>query len=203
MYFEKRLSKLENNVIKCINHLIDVKKKQNSSSFSALKDLGYKFTPQMEEEYILLLVKDVGILPPKDGQEWESNIFYAQDTIIKDGGNLKRCLKPHMSTNIDELTNDLMWINMNTKQLPWSEPENTYDSYMAGDIVECEGKLFKSTVDGNLSMPEPLLKKHSSLYNKASIEDFSNDCETRVLKIKAEEELVRSQSSWEELKQEE
>lgn len=201
MYFEKRLSKLEDNVRKCISALKRIEANQKTKSFSALKDLGYKFTPQMEEEYILLLAKDVGLLPPKDGENWESNIFYAQDTIIKDGENLKRCLKPHMSTNIEEINDDLIWVNMESKQLPWSEPENTYDSYMAGDIVECEGKLFKSTVDGNLNVPEPLLKKYSSLYDINTREDFSDNYETKILKIKADEELIRSQSSWEELKE--
>lgn len=73
---------------------------------------------------------------------------------------------PQLYRVVQEHTSAAEWLPKNTPALytpiglnadgypVWSEPTGAHDAYNAGDIVEYNGKLYKSLIDGNTYSPE-------------------------------------------------
>lgn len=95
---------------------------------------------------------------------WEAGKAYAQGDIITYGVNdvgdpkLYRVAQAHTSQAdwIPSGTNALYTpIGLTDDGYPvWSQPTGAHDAYNTGDIVEYNGTLYKSTIDGNVWAPD-------------------------------------------------
>lgn len=95
---------------------------------------------------------------------WEAGKAYEQGDIITYGANdvgdpkLYRVAQAH--------TSQADWIPSGTSALytpigltddgypVWSQPTGAHDAYNTGDIVDYNGTLYKSTIDGNVWAPD-------------------------------------------------
>lgn len=95
---------------------------------------------------------------------WEAGKAYAQGDIITYGVNdvgdpkLYRVAQAHTSQAdwIPSGTNALYTpIGLTDDGYPvWSQPTGAHDAYNTGDIVDYNGTLYKSTIDGNVWAPD-------------------------------------------------
>ena len=95
---------------------------------------------------------------------WEAGKAYAQGDIITYGVNdvgdtkLSRVAQAHTSQAdwIPSGTNALYTpIGLTDDGYPvWSQPTGAHDAYNTGDIVDYNGTLYKSTIDGNVWAPD-------------------------------------------------
>ena len=95
---------------------------------------------------------------------WEAGKAYAQGDIITYGVNdvgdqqLYRVAQAHTSQDdwLPSGTNALYTpIGLTDDGYPvWSQPTGAQDAYNTGDIVDYNGTLYKSTIDGNVWAPD-------------------------------------------------
>ena len=95
---------------------------------------------------------------------WESGKTYPAGTILRHGQNgvgdpqLYRVVQEHTSQAdwLPEATGALYTaIGLTSDGYPiWSQPTGAHDAYNAGDIVEYNGILYKSLMDGNVYIPD-------------------------------------------------
>lgn len=95
---------------------------------------------------------------------WAAGMEYVKDMYITYGTNgvgdpqLYRVVQSH--TSQEEWTPDTVPalytpIGLDDKGYPvWSQPTGAHDAYNIGDIVDYEGTLYRSTIDGNIWSPE-------------------------------------------------
>ena len=98
----------------------------------------------------------VGALFPR----WEPGVEYQAGERIADGvGNLYRVVQGHTS-QADWLPGqgtDSLYdaFGLNQAGYPvWSQPTGAHDAYNKGDIVDYNGTLYKSLIDGNVWSPD-------------------------------------------------
>ena len=103
---------------------------------------------------------EVAAIYPK----WETGKAYAVDDIIQYGTNsvgdpqLYRVVQAH--TSQADWTPDTVpalydAFGLNEQGYPlWSQPTGAHDAYNAGDIVDYNGTLYKSLIDGNVWSPD-------------------------------------------------
>ena len=96
--------------------------------------------------------------------KWETGKSYAVDDIIQYGTNsvgdpqLYRVVQAH--TSQADWTPDTVpalydAFGLDEQGYPlWSQPTGAHDAYNAGDIVDYNGTLYKSLIDGNVWSPD-------------------------------------------------
>jgi hypothetical protein len=105
-------------------------------------------------------VIEIATLYPK----YEVGKTYVQGTYITFGKNstgdpqLYKVVQNHTSQEdwIPNTTPSLYEpIGLNSEGVPmWSKPSGSHDAYNIGDIVDYNGTLYKSLIDGNVYSPE-------------------------------------------------
>lgn len=95
---------------------------------------------------------------------WRSGKAYATGEFVTYGVNdvgdpqLYKVVKAHTSQEdwTPSLTPSLFSaIGLNKNGYPvWSKPSGAHDAYNAGDIVDYNGKLYKSLINGNVYSPD-------------------------------------------------
>lgn len=95
---------------------------------------------------------------------WEVGKAYAVDTLLRYGENgvgdpqLYRVVQAHTSQAdwTPEATPSLYTpIGLNDGGYPvWSKPTGAHDAYNIGDLVDYNGTLYKSLIDGNIWSPD-------------------------------------------------
>lgn len=106
--------------------------------------------PMLDDETALSVVS---LFP-----EWVSGRAYTTGERIVYGGKLYRVVQDH--------TSQADWLPDSTPSLydaivisasgydAWAQPTGAHDAYNTGDIVEYNGTLYKSTIDGNTYAPD-------------------------------------------------
>lgn len=95
---------------------------------------------------------------------WNSGVSYTAGSILQHGENnvgdpqLYRVAQAHTSQEdwIPSATPALYTpIGLNEEGYPkWSQPTGAHDAYNIGDIVDYNGTLYESTIDGNVYAPD-------------------------------------------------
>lgn len=96
--------------------------------------------------------------------EWEAGKSYAVGDILRHGTNsvgdpqLYKVVQAHTSQadwlpEANPALYDPFWLNESGYPL-WSQPTGAHDAYNQGDIVDYNGTLYKSIIDGNTWSPE-------------------------------------------------
>lgn len=95
---------------------------------------------------------------------YKVGVFYPAGTIFRKGKNstgdpqLYKVVQAHTSqADWDPATTPALYMPMglNAAGYPvWSQPSGAHDSYNKGDIVDRNGKLYRSLIDGNVWDPE-------------------------------------------------
>lgn len=87
---------------------------------------------------------------------WAIDIAYAIGDRVQHGGTLYKCVQAH--TSQADWTPDAtpaLWVVVSIDEYPeWVQPTGAQDAYNTGDIVSYKGKLYRSTIDGNVWSPE-------------------------------------------------
>lgn len=95
---------------------------------------------------------------------WEANRSYAVGEIVSYGVNTAG--DPQLYKVVQAHTSQADWLPSGTPSLydamgldergypVWSQPSGAHDAYNAGDIVNYNGTLYKSLIDGNTWSPE-------------------------------------------------
>ena len=114
------------------------------------------FAARLSEEQAL----EVATMYP----EWEAGRSYAVGDILQHGTNsvgdpqLYKVVQAHTSQAdwLPEATPALYdAFGLNEQGYPvWSQPTGAHDAYNTGDIVDYNGILYKSLIDGNTWSPE-------------------------------------------------
>ena len=96
--------------------------------------------------------------------EWKPGVAYVQNTYLTYGKNdvndpqLYKVVQNHTSQS--DWTPDMVPslftpIGLDDDGYPiWAQPTGAHDAYNKGDIVNFNGKLYKSLIDGNVYSPE-------------------------------------------------
>ena len=94
---------------------------------------------------------------------WVEGKTYAVDEFVTYGENkvgdpqLYKVVQTHTSQadwKPDAVASLYVAIGLNEKGYPmWSQPAGAHDAYNKGDIVDCEGTLWMSDVNGNVWKP--------------------------------------------------
>lgn len=110
---------------------------------------------------------------------WTAGTEYAKDMYLTYGTNgvgdpqLYRVVQSH--TSQDDWTPDAVPalytpIGLNDKGYPvWSQPTGAHDAYNIGDIVDYEGTLYESTINGNIGLL--LRTQQDGLFTKEMIDN--------------------------------
>lgn len=87
---------------------------------------------------------------------WAIGRAYAVDDRVQHGGILYKCVQAH--TSQADWTPDAthaLWVVVSIDEYPeWVQPLGATDAYNKGDIVSYNGKLYRSTIDGNVWAPD-------------------------------------------------
>ena len=87
---------------------------------------------------------------------WTIGRAYAVDDRAQHGGTLYKCVQAH--TSQADWTPDAtpaLWVVVSIDEYPeWVQPLGATDAYKKGDIVSYNGKLYRSTIDGNVWAPD-------------------------------------------------
>ena len=95
---------------------------------------------------------------------WEANRSYAVGEIVSYGVNTAG--DPQLYKIVQGHTSQADWLPSGTPSLydamgldesgypVWSQPSGAHDAYNTGDIVNYNGTLYKSLIDGNTWSPE-------------------------------------------------
>ena len=87
---------------------------------------------------------------------WTIGRSYAVGDRVQHGGILYKCVQAH--TSQADWTPDAtpaLWVVVSIDEYPeWVQPLGATDAYNKGDIVSYNGKLYRSTIDGNVWSPE-------------------------------------------------
>lgn len=96
--------------------------------------------------------------------KWESGKVYNKDELVTYGENavgdpqLYRVVAYHTSQadwTPDVASSLFTAIGLNSSGYPiWSQPTGAHDAYNKGDVVDYNGTLYKSLVDGNVYSPD-------------------------------------------------
>ena len=87
---------------------------------------------------------------------WAIGRAYAVDDRVQHGGTLYKCVQAH-SSQADWMPDatPALWVVVSIDEYPeWVQPLGATDAYNKGDIVSYNGKLYRSTIDGNVWAPD-------------------------------------------------
>ena len=95
---------------------------------------------------------------------WKPGVSYIKDTYVTYGENdvndpqLYKVVQDHTSQSDwtpDKTPSLFTPIGLDDEGYPvWSQPTGAHDAYNTGDIVNFNGKLYKSLINGNTYSPE-------------------------------------------------
>lgn len=95
---------------------------------------------------------------------WEPGQAYAVGRLVAYGSNsvgdpqLYRCVQAHTSqSDWTPIAVPALWdpIGLDDAGYPiWSQPTGAHDAYRTGDVVDYNGTLYQSTIDGNVWAPD-------------------------------------------------
>ena len=87
---------------------------------------------------------------------WVAGKAYAVSDRAQYNGTLYKCIQAH--TSQADWTPDAtpaLWVVVSIDEYPeWVQPLGATDAYKKGDIVSYNGKLYRSTIDGNVWAPD-------------------------------------------------
>lgn len=87
---------------------------------------------------------------------WVVGKAYAVSDRAQYNGTLYKCVQAH--TSQADWTPDAtpaLWVVVSIDEYPeWVQPTGAHDAYNTGDIVSYKGKLYRSTIDGNVWAPD-------------------------------------------------
>ena len=87
---------------------------------------------------------------------WVVGKAYAVSERVQHGGTLYKCVQAHTSqADWTPGATPALWVVVSIDEYPeWVQPLGATDAYKKGDIVSYNGKLYRSTIDGNVWSPE-------------------------------------------------
>lgn len=89
--------------------------------------------------------------------EWKTDTDYETDDIVRRLGGLYRVVQSHASQegwepeNAPSLFSPVKFTPSGHEE--WTKPTGAHDAYDTGDVVEHNGKVWESLVDGNVWEP--------------------------------------------------
>lgn len=92
--------------------------------------------------------------------EWMPNVEYQKDWIIKYNNQLFRIAQTHTSQEQwipGETGTESLYTSISVDSSgheTWKQPTGAHDAYNIGDIVNYNGTLYKSLIDGNVWAPD-------------------------------------------------
>lgn len=125
---------------------------KNDSMLKAISEVA-KITAQSFTDEQALLVKDIYDI-------WAPNVEYTKDTFFTYNGELYKVNQTHTSQSNwipgTAGTESLYTkVTLNESGYPiWKQPTGAHDAYNKGDIVEYNGELYISLIDGNAYSPD-------------------------------------------------
>lgn len=90
--------------------------------------------------------------------EWDANVHYEIDEIVRTEEGLWRCEQAHDAQELYKPSADTasLWTPIGFTPggiEEWRQPTGAHDAYKKDAIVSYNGKTWKSTVDGNVWVP--------------------------------------------------
>ena len=88
--------------------------------------------------------------------KWKAGVDYALGNRVQDEAKLYQCVQAHTSQEGWEPHSTLaLWTKVaKDGEIPdWVQPTGAQDAYNTGDKVRYEGKVYESTIDGNVWSP--------------------------------------------------
>jgi hypothetical protein len=114
--------------------------------------------------FAMTLTDEAALEIPSVYEKWEVGKAYALNTILRYGENgvgdpqLYKVVQAHTSQadwTPDKTASLFTAIGLNDSGYPvWSKPTGAHDAYNKGDIVDYNGTLYKSLIDGNVWSPD-------------------------------------------------
>ena len=112
-----------------------------------------------------MIEKASASLPDEDALEavelfpaWMTDTAYTAGIRVRYGDNLYRCEQAHTSQadwTPDKTPALYTPIGLDEAGYPvWSQPTGAHDAYQKGDVVNYQGVLYRSEMDGNIYSPE-------------------------------------------------
>ena len=100
---------------------------------------------------------EIALTVPELFDYWETDKTYPENSRVRYGTGLYRCLQAHTSqASWDPINAASLWAKVllpDPEVIPeWEQPEST-NPYMLGDKVTHNGKTWESTVDNNVWEP--------------------------------------------------
>lgn len=133
-----------------------------------LIELAYKLRPYIEKAAISLADEDaleaVQLFP-----SWSPTAIYAVGDRVRYNNVLYRCLQAHTAQETWTPTDaPSLWAKVlipDTNVIPeWEQPDST-NPYSKGDKVMYNGKVYESTIDGNVWSPDAYPQGWSEVNN--------------------------------------
>lgn len=123
-----------------------------AQSVIAAKMLGV--TVELSPEETEDIAKGASLPPIADGQEWTPGLNLAGGTIVTYGGKNYQVVQGHIAQAGWEPDNTpALFAPIKGDFAEWAQPQGSHDAYMTGDKVSFGGKVWISTVDGNVWQP--------------------------------------------------
>ena len=111
---------------------------------------------QLIEQLAVTLADETALTGVELFPMWAIGRAYAVDDRVQHGGTLYKCVQAH--TSQADWTPDAtpaLWVVVSIDEYPeWVQPLGATDAYNKGDIVSYNGKLYRSTIDGNVWAPD-------------------------------------------------
>ena len=88
--------------------------------------------------------------------KWKAGVDYALGNRVQDDSKLYKCVQAHTSQEgWEPHSTPALWTKVaKDGEIPdWVQPTGAQDAYNTGDKVRYEGKVYESTVDGNVWSP--------------------------------------------------
>lgn len=132
----------------------------NNKRASSLINTGFDPVLRLAKITAISLPDEQAIEVPELYPEYELNHEYKQNDRFQYGGTLYKVNQAHTSQEqwvpgtdgTESLYTNLM-LNDDGYQI-WKQPTGAHDAYNTGDVVEYNGVLYKSLIDGNAWAPD-------------------------------------------------
>ena len=108
------------------------------------------------DELLPTLTDEQAELVPQIYPEWAVGVSYKVGDRVRYDGKLYRCVQAHDSQEGWEPPSvPALWVRTAPEgEIPeWVQPTGAQDAYNKGDRVRYEGKVYESTIDGNVWSP--------------------------------------------------
>lgn len=123
-----------------------------------LIELAYKLRPYIEKAVALGLTDEDALEAVQLFAAWNPTATYAVGDRVRYNNVLYRCLQAHTAQEAWTPTDaPSLWAKVlipdETQIYPWEQPDST-NPYSKGDKVMYNGKVYESTIDGNVWSPD-------------------------------------------------